>query len=120
MIRPGCSCAHIRSQNCSSIESNNVAARDITHRIAPAICQLPPKPRSAEKLDAEFNQRAHYYCDLERKNSGAEQLIVKLQKEYQTLKRETDGKPSMIKRFSLKTIVLGLSLKLSPTRSHQR
>jgi hypothetical protein len=57
---------------------------------------------------------------LERKYSGAEQLIVKFQKEYQTLKRETDGKPSMIKRFSLKTIVLGLSLKLSPTRSHQR
>ena len=39
---------------------------------------------------------------LERKYSGAEQLIVKLQKESQTLKRETDGKPSMIKRFSLR------------------
>jgi len=36
----------------------------------------------------------------ERKYSGAEQLIVKLQKESQTLKCETDGKPSMIKRFS--------------------
>ena len=57
---------------------------------------------------------------LERKYSGAEQLIIKLQKESQTLKRETDGKPSMIKRFSLKKIVLGLSLKLSPTRLHQR
>jgi len=57
---------------------------------------------------------------LERKYSGAEQLIVKLQKQCQTLKRETDGKPSMIKRFSLKKIVLRLSLKLSPSRSHLR
>jgi hypothetical protein len=32
---------------------------------------------------------------LERKYSGAEQLIVKLQKECQTLKRETDDKPSL-------------------------
>jgi len=44
-------------------------------------------------LEAEFNERVHYYGDLERKYSGAEQLIVKLQKECQTLKREPDGKP---------------------------
>jgi hypothetical protein len=40
-------------------------------------------------LEAEFKQRASYYCDLERKYSRAEQLIVKLQKE--TFKREADG-----------------------------
>jgi hypothetical protein len=44
-------------------------------------------------LEAKFNQRAHYYCDLERKYSGAEQLIVKRPKECETLKREADGNP---------------------------
>jgi len=44
-------------------------------------------------LEAKFNQRAHYYCDLERKYSGAEQLTVKRPKECETLKREADGNP---------------------------
>jgi len=38
-------------------------------------------------------ERVHYYGDLERKYSGAEQLIVKRPKECETLKREADGNP---------------------------
>jgi hypothetical protein len=47
-------------------------------------------------LRAEFDERARYYCDVERKYRRAKQLIVKLQKECETIKREADGKHSTI------------------------
>lgn len=53
-------------------------------------------------MEAKFNQRAHYYCDLERKYSGAEQLIVKRPKECETVRREADGNPPSSNRFNLK------------------
>jgi hypothetical protein len=52
-------------------------ARKLSDELQSSTQQCEASPRIAEKWDAEFNQRAHYYCDLERKNSGAEQLIVK-------------------------------------------
>jgi hypothetical protein len=43
--------------------------------------QDEPSLRLAEQLEAEFNQRAQYYCDLEQKYCEAQKLITKLQKE---------------------------------------
>jgi len=58
--------------------------------------QSSPQPREAspkvtEKLEAEFNQRVQYFSDLGRKYSDAEQLIIKLQNEYEALKATADG-----------------------------
>jgi hypothetical protein len=59
-------------------------------------------------LEAEFNQLTHYYCDLERKYSGAEQLIVKLQKECQTLQARSGRQASMIKSIQFEEDRLGI------------
>jgi len=66
----------------------------MSFRVSPQQCEA--SSRIVEKVRAEFDERAHYYCDLERKYSRAKQLIVKLQKECETLKREADGKHPMI------------------------
>ena len=40
----------------------------------------------AEKLEAEFHQRVQYFANLEAKYSDAQQVVAKLQQEFETLK----------------------------------
>jgi hypothetical protein len=47
--------------------------------------------RIAEKLETEFNQKVQYFANLNTRYSDAEQLIVKLRKECEALKRPADG-----------------------------
>jgi hypothetical protein len=93
MIRPGCSCAHIRSQNRSSIESNNIAQRDITTALPRRFANCRPSPELLKSWTPNLISGLIIIAMPERKYSGAEHLIVKLQKESQALKCETDGKP---------------------------
>jgi hypothetical protein len=58
--------------------------------------QSSPQPceasrEGAKKLEAEFNQRVQYFANLNTRYSDAEQLIVKLRKECEALKRAADG-----------------------------
>jgi hypothetical protein len=56
---------------------------------SPQPCKASPEV--AKKLEAEFNQKVQYFANLNTRYSDAEQLIVKLRKECQALKRAADG-----------------------------
>jgi len=66
-------------------------SRQLSDMLQNASQQPEASAEIGKKLEAEFNQRVGYFCDLSAKYSESQQLIVRLQKECEGLKALADG-----------------------------
>jgi hypothetical protein len=79
-------------------------ARKLSDELQKTPQQRQASASVAKKLETEFNQRVHYFANLEAKYSDAQQMIAKLQQEFQTLKGtahvEEGGLPQQFHPFA--------------------
>src|SRR5436190_2685659 len=61
-------------------------ARKLSDELQKTSQQRQASASVAKKLEAEFNQRVQYFANLEAKYSDAQQVVAKLQQEFETLK----------------------------------